>query len=212
MGPTIRGKLAEHAGAVAFAAEVWRVHRRYAEEIVGRHRLCPFMKEPETAFGDFVVVLDDAPDLALAREVALAARGTVVHLVYPLIEIEPRTFERFGAEVGAALRESLPHPAPVIASFHPRFSGDASSPGRLVGLLRRAPDPFVQIVPSGLHEGGTVLAGALDEAIAAASRDPAELNFDRVRLPGVLADIEAAIADVQADRARSYAPHLAALR
>lgn len=195
----IFGALASHPQAAAFAAEVERVHRRYAEEIVGAFRLCPFFRDADSAFGRFCVVLDPVPDAERALGVATAGEG-VAHLVYPLAGgVEATAFERFGAALGRALKATLPR-APVMATFHPRLSGDSSTSHRLVGVLRRAPDPFVQLVPAGLHQGGTVFAGSVDEL----PPDHAQMTFERVAGPE-LSRLLAALADIREDRDRSYA-------
>jgi hypothetical protein len=201
----IVGDLATDPLAGALAAEVQRVHRRYAQEVVSEFALCPFLRDVESGFGRFCVFLDREPSLDRALQVALAGDG-VAHLVFPLVPTAPTAFERFGAALGGALRTAA-DPAPVIATFHPLLSGDSSTPHRLVGMLRRAPDPFVQLVPAGLHQGGTVFAGAVHEQ-PGVSR--AKENFRRL----IGADLErllATLADIHADRERSYAPLLAKL-
>jgi hypothetical protein len=155
--PTIAGEFAGHPAAAALAREVLRVHHRYASEVVKAFGLCPFLRDAETAFGDFCVMLDREPVVSTALAVALAARSEVVHLVYPLARPPTRVFEKFAAALSEGLKRALPKP-PVFAVFHPDLSGDRVTPSRLVGLLRRAPDPFVQLVPEGLQPGGTVLA------------------------------------------------------
>ena len=37
--------------------------------------------------------------------------------------------------------------------------GGTEHAARLVGILRRAPDPFVQLIPAGVQKGGTTIAG-----------------------------------------------------
>lgn len=208
MKPILRGALAAHPLAPAFAEEVARVHRRYAAEVVERNRLCPFLRDPDAAFGHFCVVLDSEPDAARAFEIARELRsagGGVAHLVFPLVGPPSKPFERFGSELGRRIREGLPDP-PVIATFHPELSGNRATPHGLVGLLRHAPDPFVQLVPAGLHEGGTVLAGASPGP----GRDVAEENWNRLGPEG----IEAVLALTEAlrrERNERYAPFLEAL-
>ena len=201
----VHGELAADPRARALAAEVERVQRRYAEEVVAAFGLCPFLRDVESGFGRFCVFLDPEPDLGRTVSVALAGEG-VAHLIFPLTTLGATAFERFGAAVGAALKQRA-HPsggAPVIATFHPTLSGDSSSPHRLVGLLRRAPDPFIQLVPAGLHQGGTVFAGA---AQGASQPDHGEETFARLR--GVeLERLLSTLSDVRADRDRSYAPYL----
>jgi hypothetical protein len=202
----IRGPLSPHPRAQEFAQQVLRVHTRYASEVVFAFGLCPFMKEAETAFGRFYVMLDHSLDVAATVEAVTSAASPVVHVVFPCANPAAAVFEKFASALGKALREAVASP-PVMAAFHPDLSGDRSAPHRLVGLLRRAPDPFVQFVPEGLHEGGTVFAGLEHEM----RPDPMTVNFTRLR--GEPLDRLFAIqADVRADRDRSYAPYLEALR
>jgi hypothetical protein len=170
--PLLFGSLRAHPAAIPFAEQVIRVHRRYATEVVAAHRLCPFVKDPDVAFGRFCVGLTDRTNLDEARDVFTRAENPVLHIVYPLIRGVPGDFERFGGEVGRAARDVWralppgdgrygPEP-PVIASFHPDLAGERTSPHRMIGLLRRSPDPFVQIIPGGHHESGTVVAPITD--------------------------------------------------
>jgi hypothetical protein len=152
--PVLAGALAGHAFAREFAAVIQQVHHRYATEVVGAFTLCPFMKEPETAFGRFCVVLDEIPDVPTAASLVLTETSQVAHLIYPLVTLSCAEFERFGGELHRVVAASGSD-APVHATFHPDMEGDRNSSARIVGLLRRAPDPFVQFVPAGLHEGGT---------------------------------------------------------
>jgi hypothetical protein len=200
--PVVRGALAGHPIARAFAAEVHRVHLRYANEVVGAFGLCPFMKDAESAFGTFFVMLDRTPDPNVALDAVLEAKSSVVHLVFPCVDLPPSPFEKFAGEVRASLASWIPRP-PVIAVFHPSSLGDFSNAHKLVGLLRRAPDPFIQFVPEGLHEGGTVFIDMLDLA----AKNPADKNFEKLNgEPGER--LTRAIEDIHKDRARSYAPFL----
>jgi hypothetical protein len=155
----LRGELAQHPAAARFAAEVRRIHGRYADEVVARYRLCPFLRDAESGFGSFCVLLDREPVLETALAAVREAETSVVHLVFPCIRTPALQFERFSARLGEQLRLTC-DPSPVMASFHPEMAGDDTNYHRLVGLLRHAPDPFVQTVPEGLNQGGTVLAGA----------------------------------------------------
>ena len=56
MTAVLRGKLANHPLAAAFAREVERVHRRYATEAILAFRLCPFLRDAETGFPRRVVL------------------------------------------------------------------------------------------------------------------------------------------------------------
>lgn len=213
--PLLRGPLATHPKAANFAAEVHRIHLRYASEVVAANRLCPFLRDVETGFGVFVVMLDPRPepDVEATVEAIRAAANPVIHVVFPLIRPAASMFERFSGRLNGALKRALPTP-PVMATFHPDLVGDSDDPHRLVGLLRRAPDPFVQMIPEGLNEGGTVFAPlpAPGEELPeiAPPVDTAQANFDKLKNGGV-ERLLALVADIHADRARSYAPHLAAL-
>jgi hypothetical protein len=206
LAPLLLGSSREHPLAAAFAAEIHRVHRRYAEEVVARNRLCPFLRDVETGFGRFCVVLDAAPEVALALEAVAAAGTSVVHLVYPCTAFPPSPFEKFAGKLAEAPKKASPSP-PVMAVFHPELSGSGDNAHRLVGLLRRAPDPFVQLIPEGLHEGGTVFGGVIDgvPSEAEAPRDPSQENFDKLR-GEALGRLLTLQAEIRADRDRGYAP------
>jgi len=204
--PVVRGALAHHPAADVFAREVQRVHSRYAAEVVSAFSLCPFMKDPETAFGHFCVMLDWVPDPAATLKAVLEAESSVIHLVFPCVDLTTAMFDRFAASMRDALISGIPKP-PVMAVFHPELSGDFTTSHRLVGLVRRAPDPFIQLVPEGLHEGGTVFI----ESIESLSKNPTDKTFARLTTKD-RERISATLEDVRADRMRSYPPHLAALR
>ncbi|APR83627.1 Hypothetical protein A7982_08976 [Minicystis rosea] len=136
----------------------------------------------------------------------------MIHVIFPLIRPAPSAFERFAGKLNHALKRALPTP-PVMATFHPELVGDIDDPHRLVGLLRRAPDPFVQLIPEGMNEGGTVFAPlpALGESfpMMAEPVDNAQWIFDRLK-GGAVTRLLELIADIKADRDRSYAPYLEA--
>jgi hypothetical protein len=228
--PLLFGELRGHPAALGLAAEVVRVNQRYAAEVVLAYRLCPFLRDVETGFGRFCVAMTRRIDLGEAKAAFVRAESAVIHMVYPLVRAPAADFERFGGEVGRAARDIWratpdgedrfgPEP-PVIATFHPDLVGDRSAPHRLIGLLRRAPDPFVQIIPGGHHESGTVIAPIAEigdltpEAIQKILAKVPPPKTERVaetfaRLtPAMLDDIAALIADIRADRDRSYAPFL----
>lgn len=212
--PLLHGPLAGHPIAAKFAAEVHRVHRRYASEVVAANRLCPHLHDVDRDFGAFVVMLDPAPepDVDAVVEAVRAAADPVMHLVFPLIRPPPSAFERFSGKVARELRKAFARP-PVMATFHPELAGDSDDPHRLIGLIRRAPDPFVQLIPDGYQEGGTVFA-PLAEAAAMAAAEKVEWsqrNFDKLR-GAALDRLLALIAEIHADRERAYAPFIEALR
>ncbi len=211
--PLLCGPLAAHPAAARFAAEVHRVHRRYAAEVVAANRLCPFLRDVETGFGAFVVMLDAGePAVDATIEAIRAAESAVTHVIFPLVRPAPSTFERFAGRVGQALKKALRDP-PVMATFHPDLAGDVDDSHRLVGLLRRAPDPFIQLIPEGMHEGGTIFAPLPTDGICPMvvpePVDSAQANHEKLK-GGRVAPLLALMAEIHADRDRSYAPFLEA--
>jgi hypothetical protein len=217
--PILRGPLAGHALAAKFAGEVHRVHRRYAAEVVAAPRLCPHLHDVERDFGAFIVMLDPAPEPDVEATVAAIAEteGDLMHLVFPLVCPPPAAFERFGGRVHQAMRKVFAVTAPrrelVMATFHPDLAGDVDDPHRLIGLLRRAPDPFVQMIPAGYQDGGTVFmplprAGEpmpeLAEPVEWAQR-----NYDKLR-GAALDRLLVLQREIRAERDRAYAPYLEA--
>lgn len=201
--PKRAGRLADHPLAAEFADVVHRIHRRYAAEVVAAFDLCPHLKDVETGFGELTVVIDSNLDTDLLLTIARGASVSVSHVMYPLYDGPSKPFERFASATLATLRKAS-RSAPVMAVFHPEMSGDTVNPYRLVGLLRHAPDPFVQFVPDGLHQGGTVMNGMAEPGV-----DNAERNYAHV-MPALIERVLAAQASIKADRDASYAPFLAA--
>jgi hypothetical protein len=158
----------------AFAEKIAAVHTRYALEVVLAHKLCPFLKDPESGFGQFCIVLDEEVDVDLAFHTVQNTPG-VLHIVYPCIKDSYSTFWEFSSTLGNRVQKSSPK-SPVYAVFHPAFPGDAKNPHRLVGVLRRAPDPMIQYIPPGLTTGGTVFVGQ-----ALPPEDNAEVNFRKLQ-------------------------------
>jgi len=199
--PILCGRLAGHEQARAFADQVRRCLQRYAKEVVFEHGLCPFLKDVDTGFGAFIVVLDDELDAEVGARAILEADTTVLHVVYPLVSLDSGPFERFGSELNNALKGRVDE-LPVHATFHPQMVGARDDPNRLVGLLRQSPDPFVQFIPGGLHGGGTVYAGM---------EEPTVPNVERIfgKITGEVADgLFAKMDEIRADRVRSYRPFL----
>src|SRR4051794_27828812 len=100
--PLLFGPLRDHPIALDFAAQVVRVHKRYATEIVASYRLCPFLRDVDTGFGRFCVAMTPRIDLDEARDAFVRAESPIIHMVYPLSRAEPPEFERFGGDVGRA--------------------------------------------------------------------------------------------------------------
>jgi hypothetical protein len=215
--PILRGPLAGHPLAASFAAEVHRIHRRYAAEVVAANRLCPFLRDVDTGFGAFVTMLDprSEPDVDETLAAVRAADNPVIHVVFPLLRLPPSLFERFSGRLSAALKRAFARDTPVMATFHPELAGDVDEPHRMVGLLRRAPDPFVQLIPAGMNEGGTVFAPlpavgeGVPQGMVTDPVDNAEVNFDKLK-GGTIASLVALMDEIRAERDRVYAPFLEA--
>ncbi len=214
-GPRLAGRWASHPAAHALAHEAAALQLSYAR-VVAELGLCPFLKDAESGLGELVVVLSSEPTVTEALDVAAEAGLGVVHLVYPLATLGPREWERFGGEVAAALQKSSRN-APALAAFHPEMAGDAANPHRAVGLLRRSPDPFLQLVPPDLAPSGTVvvteLPKSLQELEALArfwKKDHATSTFERLGAEGLVRLCER-LTELRDERTRRYAPHLEAL-
>jgi hypothetical protein len=200
-GHRVAGALAGAEGAADLAREAVLLLDRYVREVVLAHRLCPFLTTPEAGLGAVVVVLDPEPDEATLEEIVATREAPIVHAVYPLVAGESPPFERFASRVGTRLRARLGRAAPVSATFHPAMHGEPDDPHRLVGLLRRAPHPFVQYVPADVTEGmGTTVAGAPPPP-----QGGAEANFARLR-GAELGRVLAAIASLHEARDALAAP------
>ena len=152
------GTAAAHPRARELAEGVHQLLARYVDEVVLSFALCPFLHQRDAGLGAVGIVLDAQPDVATSTAALMALSANVAHLVVPLSQLTSSPFERFGNKlaesVRATAREKLVH-----ASFHPELVGGTENAYRLIGLLRQAPDPFVQFIPHGLTKGGTVVAG-----------------------------------------------------
>jgi hypothetical protein len=157
----------------------------------------------DNGLGAVCVVLDVEPRVDEALAAMRATEASVIHVIYPLLargqkESAPSTpnvssasrFERFGNALAEALRRS--HTETLVhATFHPELVGGTENPHRMVGLLRRAPDPFIQFIPPGMHEGGTVMAGA-----ELPTKSPLEATYARIVTGGKLDELEGLLAEL----------------
>jgi hypothetical protein len=125
-----------------------RLLERYAGAIDARG-ICPYLHAG--GLGDVIVVLDRALDVDLACGAIARTSADVIHVVFPLAprdETGARAFERFGNDVATRVRDR----GSVHAAFHPAMAGGREDADRRVGLVRRAPDPFLQLVPARLPQ------------------------------------------------------------
>jgi hypothetical protein len=128
------------------AAEVHRLLDRYLVEVVEAWSLCPWAYNARTR-GEVHVEIQWGATGELAATCALARRGLaapgarVVMLVFPELASGVRAIEAL--RDGVALRVAVAG----VAAFGPHGAFDLSSPAKLVPLLRRSPDPMLQLVP-----------------------------------------------------------------
>jgi hypothetical protein len=162
----VYGARRDHPRATELATAAHAMLVRYATEVVSGFGLCPFLRGVDAGLGAVGIVLDVEPDIETAIAAIAHLKEPVVHLSYPLVgtktEEPPEAgirapsaatkFERFGSKLAEALRKRRAEPL-VHATFHPELVGGRENAYRLIGLLRQAPDPFVQFVPPGLMKG-----------------------------------------------------------
>jgi hypothetical protein len=119
--------------------DVLALLERYAA-VVAAHHLCPY----EQSLGHTIVVLDRAFDSELVVCAIAATSARVVHVVFPCLPRDgSQAFERRCNDVATRVRER----GSVHAAFHPAMTGGREDADRRVGLVRRTPDPLLQLVP-----------------------------------------------------------------
>jgi hypothetical protein len=207
--------------------EVIRVYERYAHEVVERFDLCPWAARArrEGAAVPQVLLGDDPDDFSASLRAieALAARPhvSVGLLIYPCFGFGRRDFEHFVRRLRQADAERHePGAIPfAMAAFHPQAEPDLDDAERLVPFLRRSPDPTLQLVRcdalAAVHaaaSSGTSLAQVWMMSADGMSK-PEQLgvreriarnNLTTVCRVGSAA-LEATLADIERDRAESYA-------
>jgi hypothetical protein len=213
----------------AFVDEVLRVNSRYLDEVVQAFDFCPYARGAREAEQVArTVILDGEPGAATAAALeAIASHAarteTVIGLlIFPRLAVDPDGFDRF---VNGVRQEEAKREAPqfALAAFHPDGVYGIDTPARLVMLLRRSPDPTIQLVrfsalqavkggqPANkkfLFQWNASAFAELDKR--AEQRSPSEkiaqANFETVAREGE-ARIRAVLDDIRADRDRSYAKY-----
>ncbi len=131
-------------------AAVRRLLERYLIEVVEAWGLCPWAHLARVR-GELAIDIHWGPGCEPAAACELARRGLsrpgarVIMLVFP--ELGPELTG--GVPAIEALRDAvaLRLPEAGVAAFGPHGGLDLSSPAKLVPLLRRSPDPMLQLVP-----------------------------------------------------------------
>lgn len=200
------GALASAPGAAELARDVAHLLYRYAVEVVAGFALCPHMHDLSRSIGAACIVLDRTLDAGLAARAVRSTGSKVAHVVFPLSTAESNEFERFGNALAQALVADG-GPRLVHATFHPQLAGGTEYAARLVGVLRRAPDPFVQLIPPGIQQGGTQFA---DSQPPPPQAEP-YLDVTYRRLQGGQLDVLLARQAELHEARRALQPRLAAL-
>jgi hypothetical protein len=188
-----------NAEASALVAEALRLNTRYVEEVVIGWDLCPWAahawQHGQVERRVLIAAEPSAPDVARTiEELAGIATCAVGLLVFPRAAVGVSAWERFAEQ---ARRTAGPF---LVAPFHPDYRPShlpASNPAQLVSLIRRTPDPTLQLVRSGLVDD-------LARGDRNVSDEVSRRNFESVRArdPGRLA---AHIDELRQDRDRAYA-------
>ena len=189
--------------------EARRLLGRYLTEVVERFGLCPWA-EPARRRGELrveIALAEDAVAEAVTR-IADDPGATIGMVVLAASSIAPAALRR--------LRDACVSPAIAIADFHPDGAGDLASPARLVPVLRRSPDPMLQVVRWSVLEAARRAPPPPDRAAQArllagapaAPHEPvadaiARANHATIGAAGLRA-LTDVLDDLARDRARAY--------
>lgn len=194
--------------------EVIRLLERYLIEVVERWNMCPWAKSARKNGEVEIGVVWGTPTIG---EWATAARALldkptcrVAMIVAPEYDIDRIDLHGVRNDVTAAVSGT------GVAEFHPDAPLDLGSPARLVPFIRRSPDPMLQLVPLSILDGIRASSdsvtrvqqvGMMADLAPPPRPDPAdtvaENNFET--LTAAHAEVVATLADIAADRARTYA-------
>lgn len=131
---------------------------RYLREFVESFQICPFARSCRERGGllrDVVAGEGEAllePMMAALRNLHAPqfAHIEVALLIAPEFGDDARAFEQFANRLATAVRADLRREGADllfhVVAFHPHLRGSDADPWRLVGLLRRTPDPTLQVV------------------------------------------------------------------
>jgi hypothetical protein len=183
-------------------------------EIVEAYGLCPWAKPARLGGEVAVEVLWGTPAVdtwVTAAEALLARPETrVAMVVAPELAATPAELRRVRDEVGARISWA------GVAHFHPDSPLDAATAPRIVPYLRRSPDPLLQLVPLSLLDAVRGAASEItraDQLKMLGDKAPAHRGDvadmiaidNHARVVGAADEVAAVLADIAADRRRSYA-------
>lgn len=197
------------------ATEVLRILDRYLVEVVEAYGLCPWARSARTN-GELAIEIvwgTPAPDawIAAARRAMASEQTRVAMVVAPELAIEVGDLRGIRDAVARALGTA------GVAEFHPDATLDLGTPARLVRFLRRSPDPLLQLVPLSLLQSVRGTPQSLDLAQQAQILQGLHVPAPKPEIGDRIADdnhatvtahrdaVIAKLADIAADRARSYA-------
>jgi hypothetical protein len=204
----------------SFEDEVLRVNDRYLVEVVEAFDFCPYARGARQA-GQVerrVIVGGDEEAACVETIGQIAAQTQIGLLILPRLAVDADAFDRFVNRV----RERDTTRAFALAAFHPFSHYGVDTPSKLVMLLRRSPDPTIQLVrfsalaavkggaePSNkkflFHYSARALAELDKRAeIRTPSEKIAQSNFATVGREGE-ARVRAVLDGIRADRDAAYA-------
>jgi len=210
----------------AFEREVRRINLRFNREVIEGLVVCPYARVArETGSSTVVVRGESVPTFEALFEVADALATDpaieVAQVVFPRVTLGAAEFLAFGSDFGPANAARTPKKRPtfVHAAFHPGLSYGTDTPPRMVPFFRRSPDPMIQLVRlavlDAIHatkpRGTQFFDGDVASLRELMKQKRPESVTDRITrenheraMAGAHEKIGEILADIAADRARSY--------
>lgn len=215
-------------GQSELRSQALRINARYLSEVVEAFDLCPWASSVRDGAGlsrqvffaerdsptTRAEVLSQIEELAKQRDVDIGL------VIFPSLAITPQDFRSLVAAMENAHANAHPRGAMplAMADFHPDATLDMTSAARLVGFIRRAPDPTIQLVRRSAmakvrssEDEGSVFAESLASflpLLGSAPKSSVSDNIARNNLrtvervgPKVIEEI---LQDIARDRAKAY--------
>lgn len=144
------GRPASGGACAELAAETIRLNLRYQVELIEAFNLCPWAKPARQSSNAVPLVDDGRPVLDQVTSAAIHD-ADVVFLIFPTYVGGRLDFDEFVAQLIAedARRHRDTSPPFAMAAFHPEGplpEPNGFTPETLIPLLRRSPDPTIQLV------------------------------------------------------------------
>jgi hypothetical protein len=137
----------------ALIHEARRIYLRYAQEVVEALGLCPWAAQARRDGRVRKRVLTSVQPalveiLAAVEAVESDADAEIGLLIFPQLRSSRVEFQRLAASVreADAAHKGRDKTLMALADFHPDAEPDMRSPERLIGFVRRSPDPTLQLV------------------------------------------------------------------